>query len=97
MIDAELDDYEGLLASPGWQRVLARFDQEWGASGAQFVAAIQAMANTTDKAQAAERIQHVIGVQKGMASFFTAIQAHVQALRNARMPVETGPSRRGVL
>jgi hypothetical protein len=93
----ELEDYESLLASPGYARLMDRFHKEWGRTGQRYLDTLEKMANTIDKAQAADEIQRVIWVRKELEQFFASVTSHVQSLRNASVPQEVLPSRRGVL
>jgi hypothetical protein len=93
----ELEDYETLLASHGWQRLMARFQAEWGRSGQRYLDTLEKMANTQNRVEAADEIQRVIWVRKELEQFFASVTSHVQSLRNASVPQEVLPSRRGVL
>jgi hypothetical protein len=92
----ELEDLEGLVLHPGWLRVKAMFDAEWGSAGARFEAALEKMANDADKAKAAENMQLVIWVRKEMRGFMRSIEARVSELKS-RVVAEPSMSRLGVL
>lgn len=97
MTDAdELTELEATVESPGWHRVKAKFDAEWGRAGVRFVELLEKMANDSDKGSAAENMQKVIWVRKEMENFLRGIEQRVVDLKNRTNTVAT-MSRRGVL
>ena len=98
MTDAnELDDLESLLASPGYQRIMQRFQQEWGRTGTRYLDLLEKMANNVDRVAVADEIQRVIWVRKELEQFFASVISHVASLKHAQVPQEQLQSRRGVL
>lgn len=93
----ELDDLESLLTSPGWTRVMERFQQEWGRTGTRYLDILEKMLNTVDRVQAADELQRVVWVRKELEAFMQSIPARLQQLKNQREPVGSGMSRRGLL
>lgn len=93
----ELDDLETLLSSPGWGRVQAAFQTEWGRSGTRYLDLLEKMANTQDRTTAADEMQRVIWVRKELETFFQSITARLQQLKHARQTPDAAQSRRGVL
>lgn len=93
----ELDDLETLITSPGWVRVMERFEQEWGRTGTRYLDILEKMLNTVDRVQAADELQRVVWVRKELEAFMHAIPARLQQLKHAREPVGDGQSRRGLL
>jgi len=91
----ELEDLETLLVSPGWRRVEATFQQQWGRAGERYLSLLEKMANSTDRVAVADEIQRVIWVRREMEQFMASIAQRCKELRNRRQPVET--SRRGGL
>lgn len=93
----ELEDLDTLLGSPGWARVQAQCQAEWGRTGTRYLDLLEKMANTQDRVQAADEIQRVIWVRKEIEAFFASVVSRHQHLKNQRVPQESGVSRRGVL
>lgn len=91
----ELDDLEAVVLSPGWRRIEARFQEQWGRSGSRYLDLLEKMANAQDRAQVADEIQRVIWVRKELELFFNGILTRVTELKNRKAPVSG--SRRGVL
>jgi hypothetical protein len=96
-LTSEYEDLDTLLASPGWTRVRASFDQEWGRTGARYCDLLEKMVNTADPVDATRQLQQVIWVRKELEAFFAAIASRHQYLKAQTERPDAQQSRRGVL
>ncbi len=95
----ELSELEDLIAHPGYARLLAHFDREWGRAGTRYLTMVETLLNTTGhRDEAVTSAQVVIMVRKEMENFFRQIEQRVIQLRGQASAEGHGsPSRRGVL
>jgi len=93
---SELEDFEALIACPGYGRMKAKLEEEWGPSGQRFLDLIERQANQPDQ-EAFRLTQQVIAVRKHIVQFFASIEGRVQHLRTQQTMPAYNPSRRGSL
>lgn len=93
---SELEDLEALIACPGYGRLKAKLQEEWGPAGQRFLDLIERQINRPDE-EAFRLTQQVIAVRKHIEQFFASIEGRVQQLRAKHTPPPYNPSRRGSL
>ena len=95
MADAnELDDLDGLLTHPGYQRLMTYAGHEWGPAGARFQQAVQ-MAAAKPDTEATAFLRCILFAQTEIKRLLEHPAERVSQLRNKAAVVPSGPSRRG--
>ena len=95
----ETDEYQDLarlVEDPGWTRLKALFEREWGKSGERYTTALESLLNTANREEAVQNVQLVVMVRREMTGFFQQIESRVRDLAHRADPV-VRMSRRGTL
>lgn len=95
MSDArELDDLDGLITHPGFQRLMAYAAQEWGPAGQRFQQAVEKAAQKPD-AESSEFLRCIIFTQKELKRLLVWPSERVASIKGQAAVTHGGPSRRG--
>jgi hypothetical protein len=92
----ELKDLEELIQMPGWARIKAMLQDDYGPTGKRYIDRLEQLVNNENREQALANVQLIVAVRKEIEGFFRGVEARVKTLQAARNPVAS-MSRRGPL
>jgi hypothetical protein len=92
----ELKDLEEVTQTPGWARIKALLQDDYGPTGQRYIDRLEQLVNNENREQALANVQLIVAVRKEIEGFFRGIEGRVKTLQAAKNPV-ISQSRRGPL
>jgi hypothetical protein len=92
----ELKDLEEVIQTPGWARIKALLQDDYGPTGQRYIDRLEQLVNNENREQALANVQLIVAVRKEIEGFLRGIEGRVKTLQAAKNPV-ISQSRRGPL